>query len=104
MSIIFYLTFIYLIILVTYYFIYLDHITYDYLFTIILNFVFLITLQLYFNYFKDNLYSLIFSIALIISSFNLNLQVKKIFHTNKIPFIIYFLITSFILGSIIGSF
>jgi len=70
MSIIFYLTFIYLIILVTYYFIYLDHITYDYLFTIILNFVFLITLQLYFNYFKDNLYSLIFSIALIISSFN----------------------------------
>lgn len=104
MSIIFYLTFIYLIYLVTYYFIYLDNMTYDYLFTTILNFIFLITLPLYYNYFKDNIYSLIFGIALVISSFSLNLQIKKIFHTNKIPFIIYFLSTSLILGLIICTF
>jgi len=104
MSIIFYLTFIYLIYLITYYFIYLEHLTYDNLFTIILNFIFLIAIPLYYNYFKENIYSLVFGIALVISSFYLNLQVKKIFQITKIPFIIYFLITSFILGTIIGTF
>lgn len=104
MSILFYLTFIYLIYLVTYYFIYLDHLTYDSLFAIILNFIFLITIPIYYSYFKDNIYSLIFGMSLVISAFYLNLQVKKIFRTTKIPFIIYFLITSFILGTILGTF
>ncbi len=103
MSILFYLTFIYLIYLVTYYFIYLDNMTYDYLFTIILNFIFLIVIPLYYFYFQAYSYSLIFSIALFISAFVLNLHIKKIFHTNKIPFIIYFLATTLILGNILNT-
>lgn len=103
MTFILYFTFIYLIILVSYYFIYLNNLTYNRLFTIILNFIFLIILPLYYFYFKDNLYSLVISIGLMISAFSLNLKIKEIFHTNKIPPLIYFLITSYILGFIIGS-
>ncbi len=102
MAIVLYLTFIYLILLISYYFIYKNNITYDNLFAIILNFIFLITVPLYWAYFKDNIYSLIFGGALFMSAFYLNLEVKKIFHQNKIPFIIYFLIVSYILGFFIG--
>ncbi len=102
MSILFYLTFIYLIFLVSYYFIYLKNITYDYLFTIILNFIFLIVIPLYYLYYEAYIYSLIFSFALFISAFILNLQIKKIFYTNKIPFIIYFLAVVLIVGNILN--
>ena len=98
MSLLFYGTFIYLILMVIYYFIYLKNITYDNLFVIILNLVFLCILPLYYGYFKDNIYSLIISIALFISSFIFNIKIKEIFHSNKILPIIYFLISLFILG------
>ena len=100
MSLLFYLTFIYLIIMVIYYFIYLKNISYDNLFVIILNFTFLCILPLYYSYFKENIYSLFISIALFISAFIFNLKIKEIFHTNKIFPLIYFLITFFILGVI----
>lgn len=101
MSFILYLTFIYLIIIVSYYFIYLNNISYERLFVIILNFILLIILPLYYFYFNSFIYSLIISIGLTLSSFSLNLKVKNIFHENKILFLIYFLLTSLILGIII---
>ena len=96
MSLLFYLTFILLIFIVTYYFIYLENIDHDNLFYIILNFIFLIILPLYYLYFEDLLYSLIISFMLLISSFILNLKIKEIFHEVKIFPFIYFLITSLI--------
>ncbi len=101
MTFILYLTFIYLILITTYYFIYLKNLNYPNLFIVILNFILLIILPLYLIYFKDNYYSLIISIALLISAFLYNLKIKEIFHINKIPPIIYFLLTSYILGYII---
>ncbi len=101
MSLLFYLTFIYLIFIVIYYFIYQKNLTYDNLFTIILNFVFLCLLPLYYAYFKDHLYSLLISIILAICSFIFNMKIKEIFHANKIFPLIYFLLTCFILGFMI---
>lgn len=101
MTLALYLTFIYLIILVTYYFIYLDKLDNDNLFTIILNFIFLIILPIYYFHFKDNIYSIIISFFLLISSFSLNLKIKEAFHTNKIPPILYFILTIYFFGYIL---
>ncbi len=104
MSLIFYLTFILLIFIVTYYFIYKENINHDNLFYIILNFIFLIILPLYYFYFEDLIYSFFISIMLFISAFFLNLKIKEIFHEVKIFPLIYFLITSFILSIILKMF
>ena len=104
MSLIFYLTFILLIFIVTYYFIYKENINHDNLFYIILNFIFLIILPLYYYYFEDLIYSFFISIMLFISAFFLNLKIKEIFHEVKIFPLIYFLITSFILSIILKMF
>ena len=104
MSLIFYLTFILLIFIVTYYFIYKENINHDNLFYIILNFIFLIILPLYYFYFEDLIYSFFISIMLFISAFFLNLKIKEIFHEVKIFPLIYFLITSFILSIILNMF
>ncbi len=104
MTLLFYLTFIYLIIITIYYFLILKNITYDNLFVIILNFIFLIILPLYYAYFKDNLYSFIISVLLCISAFFYNLKIKEVFRLNKILPIIYFLITCFILSYMISIF
>lgn len=101
MTIILYLTFIFLIFLITYYFIYLNNLTYDNLFTIILNFIFLIILPLYYFYFQDIILSIIISFLLLTSAFFLNTTIKKIFRKTKIPPIIYFLLTSYIFGNIL---
>lgn len=103
MTLILYLTFIYLIFLITYYFIYLDNLNTNNLFIIILNFIFLITLPIYYFYFKDPIYSLIISFLLLLSSFSLNLKIKNI-HINKLPPIIYFLLTTYIFGYILINF
>lgn len=104
MSFLFYLTFIYLIFLVTYYFIYLEKLNNNNLFTIILNFIFLIILPIYYFHFKDINYSFVISIFLLISSFFLNLKIKEAFHTNKIPPLIYFILISYIFGYILIHF
>lgn len=104
MSLIFYLTFILLIFIVTYYFIYKENINHDNLFYIILNFIFLIILPLYYFYFEDLIYSFFISIMLFISAFFLNLKIKEIFHEVKIFPLIYILITSFILSIILKMF
>ena len=104
MSLIFYLTFILLIFIVTYYFIYKENINHDNLFYIILNFIFLIILPLYYFYFEDLIYSFFISIMLFISAFFLNLKIKEIFHEVKIFPLIYFLITSFIISIILKMF
>ena len=101
MTFILYFTFVYLIILVSYYFIYLNNLTLDRLFTILTNFIFLIILPIYYFYFKDNLYSLIISIALTLSAFTFNLKIKEIFYTTKIPPLLYFILTICILGLIL---
>ena len=104
MSLLFYLTFILLIFIVTYYFIYLENIDHDNLFYILLNFIFLIILPLYYLYFEDLLYSLVISSMLLISSFMLNLKIKEIFHEVKIFPFLYFLITSLIVSIILTLF
>lgn len=104
MTFLLYLTFIYLIFLITYYFIYLDKLNNDNLFTIILNFIFLIILPIYFFHLKDINYSLIISLFLLISSFFLNLKIKEAFHINKIPPLIYFILTSYTFGYILLTF
>ena len=102
MSYLFYLTFIYLIFITIYYFFYNFNINHDNLFVIIINFIFLIVLPLYYLYFIDNIYSLVISILLFISAIWYNLKIKEIYHQNKILPIIYFLITSYIVGFMIG--
>ena len=104
MSLLFYLTFILLIFVITYYFIYQENLNHDNLFYIILNFIFLIILPLYYLYFEDLFYSFIISIMLFISAFILNLKIKEIFHEVKIFPLIYFLTTSFILAIILKLF
>ncbi len=104
MSLIFYLTFIILIFIVTYYFIYLENINHDNLFYIILNFLFLIILPLYYLRFNDLIYSLIISIMLFISSFILNLKIKEIFHEVKTFPLIYFILTAIIVGIILKTY
>ena len=104
MSLLFYLTFILLIFIITYYFIYQENLNHDNLFYIILNFIFLIILPLYYLYFEDLFYSFIISIMLFISAFILNLKIKEIFHEVKIFPLIYFLTTSFILAIILKLF
>lgn len=103
MTFILYFTFSYLIVLVSYYFIYLNNLSYERLFIILLNFIFLIILPIYYFYFQDNLYSLIISIALMVSAFTFNLKIKEIFKTNKISPLLYFLLTSYILGFMLGN-
>lgn len=103
MSILLYLIFIYLIVITTYYFVMLDNMTYNNLFVIIINFILLILLPLYCLYFKDMIYSLIISIALLFAAFIYNLKIKEITRQTKILPIIYFLLTSFVLGLIIGN-
>ena len=102
MSYLFYLTFIYLIFITIYYFFYNFNINHDNLFVIIINFIFLIILPLYYLYFKDNIYSFVISILLFISAIWYNLKIKEIYHQNKILPIIYFLITSYMVGYMIG--
>ncbi len=103
MNFLFYFTFLYLIFIVSYYFVYKNKLDLDNLFTIILNFIFLIILPLYFYYFKDSILSLIISILLFISAFVFNIKIKEKFYENKIPPLLYFLITCYILGYIIGT-
>ena len=103
MNIIIYLTFIYLILLVTYYFIYLKKINHDNLFIVILNFIFIIILPLYYYYFKDNISSIIISVILLISSYILNIKAKNIFKKVLIPFIIYYFLCCFILGYLLTT-
>ncbi len=102
MSYLFYLTFIYLILITIYYFIYNYNINYDNLFVIIINFVFLIILPLYYLYFKDNIYSLMISLLLFGSAVWYNIKIKELYHQIKVLPIIYFLITSFITGFMMG--
>lgn len=102
MNYLFYFTFLFLIFLVSYYFIHKNKLNNDNLFTIILNFIFLIILPLYFSYFKDIFLSLIISVLLFISALFLNLKIKDEFHETKIAPLIYFLITCYILGFMIG--
>ncbi len=102
MSYLFYLTFIYLILITIYYFLYHFNINYDTLFVIIINFIFLIILPLYYLYFKDNIYSLIISFLLFGSAIWYNLKIKEIYRNTKILPIIYFLITSYIVGFMVG--
>ena len=78
MSLLFYLTFILLIFVITYYFIYQENLNHDNLFYIILNFIFLIILPLYYLYFEDLFYSFIISIMLFISAFILHFYLKKV--------------------------
>ncbi len=102
MSLILYLTFIMLIFIVTYYFIYKENLNHDNLFYIILNFIFLMILPLYYFHFEDLIYSLIISTMLFISSFLLNLKIKEIFHEVKIFPFLYFLVTSLIISIILS--
>ena len=104
MSLLFYLTFILLILIVIYYFIYQENLNQDHLFYIILNFIFLIILPLYYFYFEDLIYSLIIGIMLFINSFILNLKIKEIFHQVNPSTLIYFLLTAFILNLILTVF
>ena len=104
MSLLFYLTFILLILIVIYYFIYQENLNQDHLFYIILNFIFLIILPLYYFYFEDLIYSLIIGIMLFINSFILNLKIKEIVHQVKIFPFLYFLLTAFILNLILTVF
>ena len=104
MSLLFYLTFIILIFIVIYYFIYKENINHDNLFYIIINFIFLIITPLYYSYFNDLTYSLIISIMQFISAFFLNLKIKEIFHEVKIFPLIYFLSTALIVSIILKQF
>lgn len=88
-----YLTYIYYIIITIYYFIYLENINPDNLFIILLNFIFLNSFPLYYLYFKDIYYSIIISFLLITCSFFYNLKIKEVFRKNKIPTLIYFILT-----------
>ena len=101
MSIIFYLTFVYLIFIVSYDFIYKKNLNKDNLFTIIINFIFLIILPLYYFYFEDMIYSILISTILLISSFFLNLKAKESFKKIKLSTLFYYLLTSLILSYII---
>jgi len=101
MTFILYLTFLCLIFIISYYFIYYENINNDTLLTIIINLIFFMILPLYYFHFKDNLYSIFFSLALLISSFFLNLKIKELFHKNKILPILYFILTSYIFGYIL---
>jgi len=96
MPYIFYLTFIYLNLIVFYYFIYLKNLNNNILFSSFLNYIFLITLFIYYIYFKDFSYSLIFSILLLFASLSLNIKIKKELHSIKIPFLIYYFLTCII--------
>lgn len=91
MGLLFYLLFILLIFSVFYHIIYLNNLTHDNLFWIILNFILLTILPLYYFYFNDLVYSLIISIILSISAFLFNLKIKEIFHEVKIFPFLYFL-------------
>lgn len=98
MSIVFYLTLIYLFFIIFYYFIYLDNINNDNLFAIILNIIFLSVIPIYFCFFNSFIYSLTFSICLLISSFYLNIRIEKTFHSLKIIPLIYYFLTCLIFG------
>lgn len=101
MSIIFYLTFIYLFFLICYYFIYPNNINNDNLFAIILNVIFLCVLPIYYCLFKNNMYSLLFSLCLLVSAFYLNIRIEKYFHSIAIPPLIYYFITCLIFGLVL---
>lgn len=94
--IIFYLTFTLLLTFSIYYFIYLNNLNHNNLFIIIVNFILLNTIPLYLYIFKDNIYSLIISFFLLITANILNKEIKKIFHKQKIPSLIYLFITLYI--------
>lgn len=104
MCLLFYLTFISLIFITTYYFIYLENLNHNNLFYIILNFLFIIILPIYYYYFEDLIYSLIINIILSITSFILNLEIKKIFNHSKILPLINFFLINIILFIIINDF
>ena len=103
MSLTLYLTFIFLICITGYYFIYLKKLNVDNLFTIILNFVFLTILPLYYFYFKDYFLSMIVTILLLISAFILNIKFNIFFIKINIPYLIYYCLTSIIFGYVLFS-
>lgn len=103
MSFVFYLTLIYLFIIVFYYFIYLKNINNDNLFAIILNIIFLNILPIYFNFFQSFGYSIIFGLALLASSFYLNIRAEKTFNSILIAPLIYYFMTCIIFGLILFS-
>lgn len=103
MSIVFYLTFIYLFIIVYYYFIYLKNMDNDNLFAILINIIFLCILPIYYCFFKSISYSIVFGLCLLISAYYLNIRIEKTFHTIIIAPLIYYFITCIIFGFIIFS-
>jgi len=92
------LTFFLLLIIIFYYFIYYEKLNKDNLFTIILNIIFVSIFPIYYFYFKDYPISLIISILLLFSAFSINIKIKEVYHNVKIPSLIYFLTTAFIVG------
>jgi len=91
-----YLTFICLVLIVSYYFIYLNNINKDNLFTIILNFTFLIILPIFYFYFKDIIYSLLISLCLLISSLSLNKKIYKTYYYIKLASSLYIILINYI--------
>lgn len=99
----FYLTLIFLICIVCYYVIYLNIYDHDILFTVILNFIFLSVLPIYYFYFEDLIYSLIFGFLLWFSSYKLNLEIKEGLNKLALYPLLYYFLTSFILGFILNN-
>ena len=93
MFIIFYLPFLILIILTSYYLIYQNQLNNELLFYLLINFIFLITTPLYYYFLKSITYTLITSLSLNIFSFILNLKIKSKFNKTLLAFIIYFIST-----------
>lgn len=101
MSIVFYLTFIYLFIITYYYFIYLKNMNNDNLFAIIINIIFLSVLPIYYCFFQSFSYSIVFSLCLLISAYYLNIRVEKTFHSILIAPLLYYFMTCIIFGFVI---
>lgn len=73
------------------YFIKTNSINNDNLFIIILNIIFLSIYPIYYYYFKDNLYTFLINIILIVLSLLLNIKTKEVSNSKILP-IIYLLI------------
>lgn len=98
MSIVFYLTLIYLFFIIFYYFIYLENMNNDNLFAILLNIIFLITLPIYYYFFKSISYSIFFGLCLLASAYYLNIRIEKTFHTILVTPLLYYFMTCIIFG------
>ena len=101
MSLLIFSSFICLLFNTIYYFLYQNKLNLDNLFIIILNFIFISILPLYYFHFDSIIYSLITSFCLFLTSFFLNLQIKELFHKNKITLLIYFLLTLLMFSKIL---